>query len=165
VRKELERFRLPGRALCLEVTEEAVLRDPERARSTLAQVRRMGVTIALDSFGGRDAQITLPRNMPLDMLKLDRSLIHSFERDRETRAMVAAMVALAHKSGLTAVAMGIETNRQLALARELDCTLGQGFLLHRPDSPERLRLTGDAGAVGSAPWRPRVRLGESSRRR
>jgi diguanylate cyclase (GGDEF)-like protein/PAS domain S-box-containing protein len=165
VSKELARFQLPGRALCLEVTEEAVLRDPERARATLGEVRRLGVTIALDSFGGRDASITLPRNLPLDMLKLDRSLIQSFEHDRETRAMVAAMVALAHKAGLTAVAVGIETNRQLALARELDCRVGQGFLLHRPDSPERLRLTGDAGAVTSAPWRPLVRLGQGNSRR
>src|ERR1700760_2018286 len=163
--KELARFQLPGRALCLEVTEDAVLRDPERARATLGEVRRLGVTIALDSFGGRDASITLPRNLPLDMLKLDRSLIQSFEGDRETRAMVAAIVALAHKAGLAAVAVGIKTNRQLALARELDCRVGQGFLLHRPDSPERLRLTGDPSAVTSAPWRPRVRLGESSRRR
>jgi diguanylate cyclase (GGDEF)-like protein/PAS domain S-box-containing protein len=165
VRKELTRFQLPGRALCLEVTEEAVLRDPERARSALAAVRRLGVTIALDSFGARDASITLPRNLPLDMLKLDRGLIQTFEHDRETRAMVAAMVALARKSGLTAVAVGIETNRQLALARELDCSIGQGFLLHRPDAPDRLRLTGDPGTVTSAPWRPRVRLGESSRGR
>jgi diguanylate cyclase (GGDEF)-like protein/PAS domain S-box-containing protein len=163
--KELNRFQLPGRALCLEVTEDAVLRDPERARATLGEVRRLGVAIALDSFGGSEASITLPRNLPLDMLKLDRSLIQSFEHDRETRAMVAAMVALAHKAGLTAVAVGIETNRQLALARELDCRVGQGFLLHRPDSPERLRLTGDAGTVTSAPWRPRVRLGQGNSRR
>jgi len=99
------------------------------------------------------------------MLKLDRGLIQNFERDRETHAMVAAMIALARKAGLTAVAVGIETNRQLALARELDCTVGQGFLLHRPDSPERLRFAGAGGAVTSAPWRPRVRLGENRRRR
>jgi diguanylate cyclase (GGDEF)-like protein len=165
VQKELARFQLPGRALCLEVTEEAVLRDPERARAALGDVRRLGVAIALDSFGARDASITLPRKLPLDMIKLDRGLIQSFERDRETRAMVAATIALAHKAGLTAVAVGIETNRQLALARELDCRFGQGFLLHRPDAPERLRLAGDGGAVTSAPWRPRVRLGESGRRR
>jgi len=164
VRKELTRFQLPGRALCLEVTEEAVLRDPERARATLAEVRGLGVAIALDCFGAGDGSIALPRNLPLDMLKLDRGLIQTFERDRDTRAMVAAIIALAHKSGLTAVAVGIETNRQLALARELDCTIGQGFLLHRPDSPERLRFAGDAGTVTSAPWRPRVRLGKSSRR-
>ena len=165
VRKELTRFQLPGRALCLEVTEEAVLRDPERARATLGEVRKMGVAIALDSFGAHDASIKLPRNLPLDMIKLDRRLIQNFERDRETHATVAAMIALAHKAGMTAVAVGIETNRQLALARELECTVGQGFLLHRPDSPERLRLAGTGGAVTSAPWRPRVRLGESGRRR
>ena len=165
VRKELKRFQLPGRALCLEVTEEAVLRDPERARATLGEVHALGVAVALDSFGARDASITLPRNLPLDMIKLDRELIQKFEHDRETHAMVAAMIALAHKAGLTAVAVGIETNRQLALARELDCTVGQGFLLHRPDSPERLRFAGTGGTVTSAPWRPRVRLGESNRRR
>ena len=164
VRRELERFQLPGRALCLEVGEDAVLRDPERARATLGEVRSLGVATALDSVGARDAAIKLPRNLPLDMLKLDRRLIETFDRDREARAMFAAMVALAHKAGLKAVAVGIETNRQLALARELDCAHGQGFLLHRPDSPERLRLAGDGGAVTSAPWRPRVRLGENSRR-
>jgi diguanylate cyclase (GGDEF)-like protein/PAS domain S-box-containing protein len=165
VQKELQRFQLPGQALCLEVAEEAVLRDPERARAALGDVRRLGVAIALDCFGARDASITLPRKLPLDMIKLDRSLIQTFERDRETRAMVAAMIELAHKAGLTAVAVGIETNRQLALARELGCRFGQGFLLHRPDAPERLRLAGDRGAVTSAPWRPRVRLGESGRPR
>ena len=145
VRKELTRFQLPGRALCLEVTEEAVLRDPERARAALGEVKRLGVAIALDNFGAGESSLSLPRNLPLDMLKLDRGLIQSFERDRETRAMVAAMIALAHEAGLTAVAVGIETNRQLALARELDCTVGQGFLLHRPDSPERLRFAGAPG--------------------
>ena len=165
VRRELERFELPGRALCIEVSEDAVLRDPDRARTTLAGVRRLGVAVALDSVGARDASIKLPRNLPLDMLKLDRRLIESFERDREARAMVAAMIALSHKAGFKAVAVGIETTRQLALARELDCTYGQGFLLHRPESPDRLRLSGPVGSVTSAPWRPRVRLGQSGARR
>ncbi|HEX3452379.1 MAG TPA: EAL domain-containing protein [Solirubrobacteraceae bacterium] len=164
LQRELERFQLPGRALCVEVSEDAVLRDPERARTTLAQVRELGVGIALDNVGARDSSIKLPRNLPLDMLKLDARLVQTFERDRETRAMVAAMIALSHKAGFKAVAVGIENERQLALARELDCTYGQGFLLHRPESPERLSLAGDAGTVTSAPWRPRVRLGQSSRR-
>jgi diguanylate cyclase (GGDEF)-like protein/PAS domain S-box-containing protein len=164
VHKELSSFQLPGRALCLEVSEEAVLRDPERARAALTAVKRLGVAIALDNFGAGESSLSLPRNLPLDMLKLDRGLIRSFDGDRETRAMVAAMIALAHEAGLTAVAVGIETNRQLALARELDCVVGQGFLLHQIDAPERLRLTGAPGAVTSAPWRPRVRLGGGRRR-
>jgi EAL domain-containing protein (putative c-di-GMP-specific phosphodiesterase class I) len=163
VRRELVHFRLPGHALYLEVSEQAVLRDPERARSALAAVKLLGVPIALDNFGAAHASLSLPRNLPLDMLKLDRELIQGFEHDRETRAMVAAAIALAHEAGLLAVAVGIETQRQLSLARELNCTLGQGFLLHRPDAPEHLRLTGAAGTVTSAPWRPRVRLGGNGR--
>ena len=164
VRTELKRFHLPGRALCLEVGEEAVLRDPERARAVLAEIRRMGVAIALDNFGAGKSSLSLPGRLPLDMVKLDRVLIQAFEHDREARAMVAAIIALAHEARLTAVAVGIETNRQLALARELDCKVGQGFLLHRPDTPERLRFTGGPVTVTSAPWRPRVRLGGNGRR-
>jgi len=164
VRTELNRFHLPGRALCLEVGEEAVLRDPERARAVLGEIRRMGVAIALDNFGAGKSSLSLPGRLPLDMLKLDRVLIQAFEHDREARAMVAAIIALAHEARVTAVAVGIETNRQLALARELDCRVGQGFLLHRPDSPERLRFTGGPVTVTSAPWRPRVRLGGNGRR-
>jgi EAL domain-containing protein (putative c-di-GMP-specific phosphodiesterase class I) len=92
------------------------------------------------------------------MLKLDRTLIQGFDRDRDRRAMVAGMIALAHESGLTAVAVGIENRRQLALARELDCSLGQGFLLRKPESPERLRLKEAPVTVTSDPWRPLVRL-------
>jgi diguanylate cyclase (GGDEF)-like protein/PAS domain S-box-containing protein len=164
VREELAYCRLPGRALCLEVSEEAILRDPERARAALKDVKRLGVTIALDNFGAGESSLSLPRDLPLDMLKLDRALIQGFERDKHRRAMVVAMIALAHEASLKPVAVGIETNRQLALARELGCTIGQGFLLHRPVSPERVRLRETPGTVTSAPWRPLVRLRGTNRR-
>jgi diguanylate cyclase (GGDEF)-like protein/PAS domain S-box-containing protein len=165
VREELAYFRLPGRALCLEISEEAVLRDPERARSALKDLKRLGVLLALDNFGFGQSSLGLPSNLPLDVVKLDRALTGSFHRDKDRRAMFAATIALAKEAGLTAVAVGIETNRQLALARELDCAVGQGFLLHGPASADRVRLRGTAGAVTSAPWRPLVRLRGSDRRR
>jgi diguanylate cyclase (GGDEF)-like protein/PAS domain S-box-containing protein len=158
VREELAYCRLPGRALCIEISEEAVLRDPERARSALKDLKRLGVLIALDKFGFGQLSLGLPGNLPLDLVKLDRALTGSFHQDKERRAMFAATIALAKEAGLTAVAVGIETNRQLALARELDCAVGQGFLLHGPASPDRVRLRGAAGSVTSAPWRPLVRL-------
>jgi diguanylate cyclase (GGDEF)-like protein/PAS domain S-box-containing protein len=164
VREELAYCRLPGRALCLEVSEESVQRDPERARSALKDLKRLGVSIALDNFGSGEASLRLPRKLPLDILKLDRALVQSFERDKERRAAFAATIALAKEARLTAIAVGIETNRQLALVRELDCTVGQGFLLHSPAAPEQLRLRDAAGSVTSAPWRPLVRLGSGSRR-
>jgi len=154
VREELAYCRLPGRALCLEISEEAVLRDPDRARSALKDLKRLGVLIALDKFGFSQLSLGLPSNMPLDLVKLDRGLTENFHQDKDRRAMFAATIALAKEAGLTAVAVGIETNRQLALARELDCSVGQGFLLHGP-----------AGSVTSAPWRPLVRLRGNDDRR
>jgi diguanylate cyclase (GGDEF)-like protein/PAS domain S-box-containing protein len=165
VREELAYCRLPGRALCLEISEEAVLRDPDRARSALKDLKRLGVLIALDKFGFGQLSLGLPSNLPLDVVKLDRTLTESFHQDKDRRAMFAATIALAKEAGLTAVAVGIETNRQLALARELDCSVGQGFLLQGPVSPERVRLRGSSGSVTSAPWRPLVRLRGSGNRR
>ncbi len=158
VQTELRASRLPARSLCLEVSEEAVQRDPERARAALNAVKKLGVVIALDNFGAGQSSLSLPRNLPLDILKLDRALIQGFEHDRNRRAMVAGMIALAHEAGLTAVAVGIETNRQLAVARELECAVGQGNLLHPPEPPERLRFRETSGAVTSLPWRPLVRV-------
>jgi EAL domain-containing protein (putative c-di-GMP-specific phosphodiesterase class I) len=158
VHEELTYCRLPGRALCLEVTEEAVMRDPERAREALADVKRLGVAIALDNLGAGQSSLSLPRNLPLDMIKIDRELVQNFDRDKDRRAVFAAAIALAQEAGLTAVAVGIETRRQLALARELDCAVGQGFLLHHPAPAETVRLRDVPGAITSAPWRPLVRL-------
>ncbi|MCW3034081.1 MAG: hypothetical protein QOK19_1365 [Solirubrobacteraceae bacterium] len=164
VREELAYCRLPGRALCIEVSEEAVMRDPERAREALRDIRRLGVSVALDKFGAHGLSLGLPRGVPLDVVKLDRELTGSFDRDKDRRAMFAATIALAKESGLRAIAVGIETNRQLALARQLDCSIGQGYLLHSPAAPGSLRLRDSTGSVTSAPWRPLVRLGGDSRR-
>ncbi len=165
VREELAYCRLPGRALCLEISEDAVRRDPERARDALKDLKRLGVLIALDKFGFNQLSLALPSNLPLDQVKLDRALTGSFHQDKDRRAMFVATIALAKEAGLTAVAVGIETNRQLALARELDCAVGQGFLLHGPAAPEQVRLRGPAVSVTSAPWRPLVRLSGSDNRR
>jgi diguanylate cyclase (GGDEF)-like protein/PAS domain S-box-containing protein len=165
IREELTYCRLPGRALCIEVSEQAVLRDPERARSALEDVKRLGVTIALDKFGSGQLSMGLAGKLPIDMLKLDRTLVATFDRDKERRAMFAATIALAREARIVAVAVGIENHRQLALARELNCAVGQGFLLHGPTAPDRVRLRATAGSVTSAPWRPLVRLGGSDRAR
>ncbi len=164
VREALAYFQLPPHALCLDVSEEVVLRDPARARTALKDVQRLGVAVALDNFGAGQSSLSLPGSLPLSMLKLDRTLIQGFERHKDRRAVVVAMLALAHEVGLRTVAVGIETNSQLALARALSCSVGQGFLLHRPDAPEHLRLREPPGTIRlPAPWRPIVRLRGASR--
>src|SRR5205807_10396030 len=87
VREELAYCRLPGHALCLEVSEEAVRRDPARAREALRDVRRLGVSIALDKFGAGQISFALPPGVPIDVVKLDPVLTTTFDRDKERRAM------------------------------------------------------------------------------
>jgi diguanylate cyclase (GGDEF)-like protein/PAS domain S-box-containing protein len=165
IQKQLTACCLPGRALCLDVSEAVVVRDPERVKESLREVKRLGVRIALDNFGAGGSSLGLPSDLPLDMLKVDRSVVQGFELDRAKRAMFAGIIALAQETRLTAVAIGLETKRQMALARELNCPMGQGFLLQRPAPPERVQLKGLARAVTSEPWRPVVRLNGSGTRR
>jgi diguanylate cyclase (GGDEF)-like protein/PAS domain S-box-containing protein len=158
VERALARHQLPAEALWIEVTERSILRDPERARSTLTEVRRIGVRIALDEFGSGESRLMLPGTLPLDMLKIDRALIGSLQEDGHKRAIVVALVALAGAAGLETVAVGVENDTQLALARELGCTYAQGFLLHPPDLPERLTLRAPRAVGSLARWGPLARL-------
>ena len=165
IQEHLSACGLPGRALCLDVSEAVVLRDPERVKESLREVKRLGVRIALDNFGAGGSSLGLPKDLPLDMLKIDRTVVQGFEHDRAKRAMFAGIIALAHETRLMAVAVGLETKRQMALARELNCPMGQGFLLQRPAPADRLQLRAVAGPVTSEPWRPVVRLSGSRTRR
>jgi diguanylate cyclase (GGDEF)-like protein/PAS domain S-box-containing protein len=158
VGRALARHRLPANALWLEITEEAVLCDPERAQGALEEVKRLGVRIVLDGFGKGQSRLTLPGALPLDVLKIDRTLIQGLPEQGQARALVVAIVALAREAGLQTVAVGVETERQLRLARELGCSLGQGFLLHPPDSPQRLSLRGPGAIRSPASWGPLARL-------
>jgi EAL domain-containing protein (putative c-di-GMP-specific phosphodiesterase class I) len=158
VGRALDRHDLPGEALWLEISESAVLRDPERVIPTLQAVKDAGVRIALDEFGRGETRLSLPGVLPLDMVKIDRSLIAGFESDEQRRAIVVAIVALARASGLETVAVGLESQAQLQLACELGCSLGQGFLLSPPATPELLTLRWPRAVRSPARWGHLARL-------
>lgn len=158
VSSALSRHKLPADALWLEVTEDTILRDPERAQAALDEVKQLGVKIALDGFGSGQSRLTLTRALPLDLLKIDRSLIQSLSTDAQERCMVVAIVALAREAGLSTVAVGIETEQQLRLARSVGCTYGQGFLLHPPESAQRLSLRRPGAIRSPALWGSFARL-------
>jgi diguanylate cyclase (GGDEF)-like protein len=145
LRTVLARHRLPPSSLWIELTEDAVLGDPERAAVTLAQVRGCGVRVALDRAGGDETRLSLLAALPLDALKLDRSAIAGGER---RRSLAVALVALAREAGIDTIAVGVESEAQLQLARELRCTHAQGHLLGEPQPGEQVALDA-AGAVGS----------------
>jgi diguanylate cyclase (GGDEF)-like protein/PAS domain S-box-containing protein len=162
VERALTRHELPAEALWIEVTERSILSDPERARSTLRDVSSIGVRVALDEFGSGESRLMLPGTLPLDMLKIDRNLIGRLQEDEHKRAVVVALVALARAAGLLTVAVGVENDAQLALARELGCTYAQGFLLHPPEPPERLTLRAPRAVGSHSRWGPHARLHQHS---
>ena len=137
---------LPPDALCLEITESAVMRDPESALATLALVKELGVKVALDDFGvGFSSLAQLKEMLPLHALKVDRSFITGIADDDRNSAIVAAVVMMATTLGLTAVAEGVETAAQADQARALGCDVSQGYFFTAPEPAELLaaRFGGD----------------------
>jgi EAL domain-containing protein (putative c-di-GMP-specific phosphodiesterase class I) len=158
VRETLTYCELPAKLLWIEVKEEAIGHDPERAHEAIRDLRRLGAHVALDGYGAGVASLGLPSALPLDMLKIDRTLISTFERNKDRRAMVMAVATLAKQKRLQTVAVGIETLSQLALARKVGCTLGQGYLLGRPESAQRLRLQQPVTVRSHSRWRTKARM-------
>jgi diguanylate cyclase (GGDEF)-like protein len=146
VRDALEQSGLPADALCIEITESAVMRDPEASLATLTLVKELGVKILLDDFGvGFSSLAQLKEMLPLHALKVDRSFISGLADDDRNSAIVAAVVMMATTLGLTAIAEGVETEALALQARALGCDISQGFFFTAPGPPEIIsqRLEGD----------------------
>jgi diguanylate cyclase (GGDEF)-like protein/PAS domain S-box-containing protein len=141
----------PG-ALILELTESAVVENLEGAASILQKLRWMSVQFAMDDFGTGYSSLSSLSQLPLDILKIDRSFVARLDADAEGRAVVYAIVSLATALGVRVTGEGIETQRQLDALVELGCHHGQGFLLGHPVPPDELAasLRAGAGAPGLA---------------
>ncbi|MDT0275908.1 putative bifunctional diguanylate cyclase/phosphodiesterase [Blastococcus goldschmidtiae] len=131
VARTLVRHRIPAGRLVLEITESMLVEDLSAEVSRLVELKEMGVQLAVDDFGtGYSSLSYLPR-FPVDMLKLDRSLIEQIHQP-QGHAVAASIIDLARVLGLQPVAEGIETAHQLDALGALGCTLGQGYHLARP---------------------------------
>ena len=138
VRDALATTGLPPSALCLEVTESALMRDEEAAAEVLASLRALGVLLAIDDFGTGYSSLAQLRRLTLDTLKIDRSFITGIAESRDAAAIVTSIIAMAHAVDLTVVAEGVETEAQLEKLRELECDQAQGYHLGRPSAAAEL---------------------------
>jgi diguanylate cyclase (GGDEF)-like protein/PAS domain S-box-containing protein len=136
---------LPAAQLMLELTEGSVMRDPDTAAGTLARLRTLGIRLAIDDFGTGYSSLGHLQRFPFDVLKVDRSFVAESE---SVNALAPTIVDLATRFGMTAIAEGIETIEQLERIKDLGCALGQGFLMHRPASPEEVAARLRAAAQG-----------------
>ncbi|MFZ5609866.1 MAG: putative bifunctional diguanylate cyclase/phosphodiesterase [Pseudomonadota bacterium] len=132
ISQALEEFQLPGQALRLELTESAILENPELVLSVLAKLRDLNVTLALDDFGTGYSSLSYLHKLPFDTLKIDRSFVNDLNQGAEGFALVETIVTLARSLGMSIVAEGVETKEQLAVLRDLRCDYIQGFLFAKP---------------------------------
>jgi diguanylate cyclase (GGDEF)-like protein len=133
----LTEYRVPASLLTLEITEDGVVRDPDRPMSALDRLSEMGVRLAVDDFGTGYSSLSYLRRLPVDEVKIDRSFVEGMATDAGDLAIVRAVVGLARHFGLVVVAEGVESERTVSLLEGLGCDAGQGFLFSRPLPYER----------------------------
>jgi diguanylate cyclase (GGDEF)-like protein/PAS domain S-box-containing protein len=138
--------------LCLEITETAIIHNPEIALANLHAIKEKGVFLALDDFGVGFSSLSQIRDLPpVDVIKVDRSFIAGLGENDSDSAVVGAVLSLTRSLGLTAIAEGIETADQARLLRESGCPVGQGFHFARPQPAEEVEqmLAADHESLGS----------------
>ncbi|MBC7265497.1 MAG: bifunctional diguanylate cyclase/phosphodiesterase [Coriobacteriia bacterium] len=145
VREAMKGSRVRADRCVLEVTETALVEDPEIASEVLREVRALGVRVALDDFGTGYSSLSRMREMPFDKLKIDRSFLQGIDVHAQDAALVAAMVALAHSFDSNAIAEGVETVDQLSYLKALKCDMVQGFVFSRPVPPDAFKEFVSAG--------------------
>ena len=114
------------------MTEGTLIDDIEAASEQLAQIKRTGVILALDDFGTGYSSLRHLQQLPLDVLKIDRSFIHGLGQDDGAGSIVHSIIALAHALGKTVVAEGVENERQAELLRIWHCEQAQGYYYSPP---------------------------------
>ncbi|MFL9840689.1 EAL domain-containing protein [Sphingomonas sp. ST-64] len=121
-----------GRKITLELTESALVTDPDRIARTMHALKDLGTTLAMDDFGTGYSNLAYLQKLPIDVLKIDRSFVSGMLADRDKVAIVRAILSLAMALGMQTTAEGIETNELAQTLAALGCNYGQGFLYSRP---------------------------------
>ena len=121
-----------GTRLTLELTESAIVSDPDGIAATMHALKNMGTTLAMDDFGTGYSNLAYLQKLPIDVLKIDRSFVSGMLADRDKVAIVRAILGLAQALGMRTTAEGIETVELAQTLAALGCTYGQGFLYSKP---------------------------------
>ena len=135
--------------LTLELTESLVINEVPMVRQGIERFRSLGIRIAVDDFGTGTAGLNHLRDVPFDILKIDKSYVDPLAADRDSYQLLASVVELAHSMDATVVAEGIESHEQATLLRRMGCDVGQGFYLGRPMGATALEEWFAAGRDGT----------------
>ncbi len=130
--KVLERYAIDPSLLVLEITESAIMDDPQRALQTLNRLHGMGLKLSIDDFGTGYSSLAYLKRLPVDELKIDKSFVMNMESDLQDAKIVRSTVDLAHNLGLTVVAEGVESAKSWKLLDSLSCDEVQGYFIAKP---------------------------------
>ena len=136
----LEAHRIHPSLLTCEITESAAMEDTKTTQSTFRRLGELGTHLSIDDFGTGYSSLAYLRKLPAEELKIDRSFIMDLEHSADARAVVDAVVKLAHALGLKVVAEGVENQRQQQVLVDMKCDELQGFLFAKPMSARALQL-------------------------
>jgi EAL domain-containing protein (putative c-di-GMP-specific phosphodiesterase class I) len=130
--RTLAQYRYPARLLELEITESALIANPDQTIEHLWEWKRIGVQIAIDDFGSGYSSLSRLATLPVDRLKLDHSLVAMLTADPKSAVVIRSILRLAQELDLQVTAEGVETEQQFQILADLGCSQGQGYLLGRP---------------------------------
>jgi diguanylate cyclase len=128
----LDEFLLDASTVCLEITENVVVKDIDTTHKTLAGLKEVGVQVAIDDFGTGYSALTYLKSLPVDTLKVDKEFVRDLGTDAADLAILRQVMALADAFGLDVIAEGVETVAAAKALLDLGCHRAQGFLLSRP---------------------------------
>jgi EAL domain-containing protein (putative c-di-GMP-specific phosphodiesterase class I) len=134
----LETLDVPAEALVLEITENILMADPDRALLVLAQLRKLGLRLSIDDYGTGYSSLAYLRQLPVDELKLDRTFVTHMDTDPRSAAIVLSTIALAHSLDMVMVAEGVEGPAALAALADAGCDRAQGYYIARPQAAHKL---------------------------
>ncbi|MGA7815980.1 putative bifunctional diguanylate cyclase/phosphodiesterase [Caballeronia sp.] len=134
----LKKYDVSPRWIWIEITESAILDDPNHAIETLDRLHALGVRLSVDDFGTGYSSLSYLKRMPVDELKIDKSFVIGMADDEDDEIIVRSTIDLGHNMGLKVVAEGVESEAMLERLKVLRCDLAQGFHVSRPLPPEDL---------------------------
>jgi len=134
IRDTLEKFDVSPGCLELEITEGVLVDDYPKVFKLLNEVKALGITVSVDDFGTGYSSLAYLKKLPLDYLKIDQSFVKDIATDESDKAIVLAVISMAHNLNLEVIAEGVETEEQRSFLLDSSCNSAQGFLFSRPVS-------------------------------
>ena len=128
----IEKYSLPPELLCLEITESALMDEPELALRHLHELAAIGLKLSIDDYGTGQASLAYVKTLPVHELKIDRAFVTGVDSDRKNAAIISSTILLCRELGLSVVAEGAETDEEVAWLRGIGCDLVQGFRVAKP---------------------------------